>query len=441
MSERVCPRCGAEFRAGIALCSDCGVPLVAAPDRSDPRFDRVESSGSAGIRLLLRTDEPVRAELVAAALEEAGIPLVRKREYAGGLHLPLIESSGIATATELLFVPEAAWEEATQVLEELPEIEEEESSPFRNVPLEEEDEAPSRSAAMERRRKFLLAWLLFWALLMLAIAVTTFRERRRSDSRRSLSETTAERSVPAEDRTVSTAPAPPPLGAGDPRDAETQFQRGQQLLYGLGKREVDPAAAAIWFRRAADQGHARAQSQLGVLFETGKGLPADRDEALLWYGKAASQGLPAAQVNVGLLLMTSNPVVALESLRKAARSGNARAMSSIGYMTEVGLGTAESPQEAVGWYGAAAVLGDRYGQMSLGRAWGEGIALDQDLVRARWWLSRSAANGTGHALPLLDRYAARMTPMQIFAADDIYRWEAAPLARPPLGPAPPGANS
>lgn len=30
-----CPRCGAEYQPGVALCADCGVPLAAAPPASE----------------------------------------------------------------------------------------------------------------------------------------------------------------------------------------------------------------------------------------------------------------------------------------------------------------------------------------------------------------------------------------------------------------------
>ena len=48
--------------------------------------------------------------------------------------------------------------------------------------------------------------------------------------------------------------------------------------------------AAIWFRRAAEQGDAIAQLNLGELYESGRGVSRDRVEAWRWYSYAARQG-------------------------------------------------------------------------------------------------------------------------------------------------------
>ena len=52
----------------------------------------------------------------------------------------------------------------------------------------------------------------------------------------------------------------------------------------------DYAQAAYWYRRAANAGHARAQSNLGELYENGKGVQQDLNEAIRLYQLAARQG-------------------------------------------------------------------------------------------------------------------------------------------------------
>ena len=50
-----------------------------------------------------------------------------------------------------------------------------------------------------------------------------------------------------------------------------------------------------WFRKAADQGYAPAQFNLGVMYAQGRGgLPQDLTEALRWLRKAHAQGLEQA---------------------------------------------------------------------------------------------------------------------------------------------------
>ena len=54
-------------------------------------------------------------------------------------------------------------------------------------------------------------------------------------------------------------------------------------------------------RKAAEQGHARAQNHLGWMYDEGIGVSQDDQEAVSWYGKAAKQGLATAQNNLGVM--------------------------------------------------------------------------------------------------------------------------------------------
>ena len=48
--------------------------------------------------------------------------------------------------------------------------------------------------------------------------------------------------------------------------------------------------ALKWYGKAANQGNAVAQCNLGVIYQNGYGAAKDYDEALKWYRKAAEQG-------------------------------------------------------------------------------------------------------------------------------------------------------
>ena len=63
----------------------------------------------------------------------------------------------------------------------------------------------------------------------------------------------------------------------------------------------DYAEAVKWYRKAADQGDAAAQFNLGVMYATGQGVPQDYAEAVKWYRKAAEQGHAGAQYNLGVM--------------------------------------------------------------------------------------------------------------------------------------------
>ncbi|HET7877017.1 MAG TPA: caspase family protein [Methylomirabilota bacterium] len=74
--------------------------------------------------------------------------------------------------------------------------------------------------------------------------------------------------------------------SGDPA---AQTYVGEIFEKGLGV-PPDHAAAAVWYRRAAQRGYSRAAINLGQLYEQGLGVPKDPAQALGWYRKAAGLG-------------------------------------------------------------------------------------------------------------------------------------------------------
>jgi TPR repeat protein len=79
-------------------------------------------------------------------------------------------------------------------------------------------------------------------------------------------------------------------------DASAQFNLG--LMTGQGVQQ-DNAAAALWFRKAAEQGYALAQSNFGTLYLYGRGVTQDDTEAVMWFRKAADQGDAVAEFLLG----------------------------------------------------------------------------------------------------------------------------------------------
>jgi TPR repeat protein len=105
------------------------------------------------------------------------------------------------------------------------------------------------------------------------------------------------------------------------------------FLYRLRK---DDAKAVRIYRLAAEQGHAPAQVNLGLMFEHGQGVAQDAAEAIRWYRLAAEQGHATAQVKLG-------------------------------HMFENGHGVAKDAAEAIRWYRLAAAQGDTVAQHHLKR--------------------------------------------------------------------------
>lgn len=112
-----------------------------------------------------------------------------------------------------------------------------------------------------------------------------------------------------------------------------QYDLGVALACGRGVRR-NRAEAAAWFGRAADQGHAQAQSVLGWMYMTGNGVPRDDSHALRLLRSAADQGDTSAQNNLGIVYAQGRgvPVDRAEAerwFRKAADQGAADAARNL----------------------------------------------------------------------------------------------------------------
>jgi TPR repeat protein len=64
----------------------------------------------------------------------------------------------------------------------------------------------------------------------------------------------------------------------------------------------DAVQAVHWYRKAAEQGYAQAQCNLGVMYANGLGVEKDAVQAVHWFRKAAEQGHAQAQHNLGVLI-------------------------------------------------------------------------------------------------------------------------------------------
>ena len=69
-----------------------------------------------------------------------------------------------------------------------------------------------------------------------------------------------------------------------------QSRTTTQVNLGLMYHNKDEAEAVKWWTLAAQQGHAKAQFFLGVMYAKGEGVKKDEAEAVKWYTKAAQQG-------------------------------------------------------------------------------------------------------------------------------------------------------
>jgi uncharacterized protein len=77
--------------------------------------------------------------------------------------------------------------------------------------------------------------------------------------------------------------------------------------------------AAVWFRKAAEQGEIFAQTSLGYLYGRGERVPKDLALAHMWLSLAAAQGQPVAKVALDRLASKMSSGQVAEAQRLAPR--------------------------------------------------------------------------------------------------------------------------
>jgi TPR repeat protein len=168
----------------------------------------------------------------------------------------------------------------------------------------------------------------------------------------------------------------------------------------------DYATALEKWRSAAQQGDARAQHKLGVMYELGRGVEKDHKEAVRWYKLAAAQGDANAQINLGSMYadgtgVARNDQEAVRWYKLSAAQGDSYGQAKLGMMYELGRGVPQDYKEAVHWYRLAAAQGLAIAQTKLGFIYFLGEGVVQDYKEAVRWYKLAAAQGEANAREML----------------------------------------
>lgn len=169
---------------------------------------------------------------------------------------------------------------------------------------------------------------------------------------------------------------------------------------------ADRAEALNWYRKAADQGHARAGTALLRIDENQRRFEKTQAQA--------GSGDVEAQYSLGTMYLTGTGTgvdlkLAQHWLSRAAATGHVKAQFKLGHLYYVGLGDDSDPKAALEWFGKAAetnyppalyYLGDMYTN-------GVGVTRDYDLARSRYEQARDA--GFTPALQALKQLEERVS--------------------------------
>jgi TPR repeat protein len=119
-------------------------------------------------------------------------------------------------------------------------------------------------------------------------------------------------------------------------DAAAQFQLGRAYYRGNGV-ERDPQKALELIRKAADAGNPDAIDSMGFFYANGEIVQLDENQAVEWFRRGAEAGSARSKLNLGLLLRQGKTVQpsAAESLKlmeEAAAAGLPEAKSYLGQL-------------------------------------------------------------------------------------------------------------
>ena len=172
------------------------------------------------------------------------------------------------------------------------------------------------------------------------------------------------------------------------------FQNGEEAL-SKGSRET----AFGYFKKAAEQGHVKAQSKLGECYFRGWGVMQNLQEAVSWYRKAAERGDADAQCELGKCYLRGrgvekNEKIAINWYSRAAEQGNAKALFKLGECYFNGKSVPKDTQKALGWYGMAAKQGNRDAQIFVAECYYNGCeGIERNVREAVKWYKMAAIQG------------------------------------------------
>ena len=152
----------------------------------------------------------------------------------------------------------------------------------------------------------------------------------------------------------------------------------------------DYALAARFYRQAAHAGYARPNTIWAFLYEKGWDVALDLRDAAVWYRKAAEQGDAEAQNNLEALYATdreprSYPEV-VRWYRAASGAGRSGSTSNLAMMYLQGRGTPRDLEQAFELFQKAANQGYAVAQNNLALMYANGQAVARDYTWAYAWL-------------------------------------------------------
>ena len=155
-----------------------------------------------------------------------------------------------------------------------------------------------------------------------------------------------------------------------------------------------------WYHKAAEQGYATAQFNLGVYYDKSRGVEQSAEEAMKWYHKAAEQGKAAAQCRLGTFYdegigTEQNVEEAVKWYRLAAEQGYANGECCLGRSLLLGIGVEKDEKTAIRFFYAAAERENENAFAWLGYCFASGTGVPKDMQKSKSFFSKVSPPALG----------------------------------------------
>jgi len=202
-----------------------------------------------------------------------------------------------------------------------------------------------------------------------------------------------------DDGALAAATTEADLDAACDGDAEAQTLVGELYEKGIDGACKSTPQAMMWYRWAAQQQHAKAQSHLGRLCEMQHQPTRNYQEAVFWYRLAAQQNYPEAQFRLGWLYhkglgVARNGGEAKKWLHRAVEGGHVNACLGLAYLSR-------SAENRFKWLSQAARQGSAIAAFNLATLYTQAKSGLLNRYNAMKWYRTAAESGNGHAQLML----------------------------------------
>ena len=147
----------------------------------------------------------------------------------------------------------------------------------------------------------------------------------------------------------------------------------------------------------AEDGDARSQLYLALIYFSGQGVAEDPVEGVKWLRKSALQDEAEAQYYLGSCYadgvkgLAKNDFEAFKWIMKSAEQGNLDAQAELGVLYKVGKGVTKDEVEAFKWFKKSAEQGNVMVQSDLAVCYIMGAGVPRDYVEGYAWLNLSCS--------------------------------------------------